>query len=58
MQTYNLGYLLVICIARTIGNLIFGLVQDTIVIKKVKREKREMEMQKMEMADLNIKHHR
>ena len=40
MQTYNLGYLFAICFGMMIGNLVFGLIQDTIVIKKVKRERK------------------
>lgn len=41
MQTYNMGYIILISIGLMIGNLIFGLVQDTIVIRKIKRENKK-----------------
>ena len=49
MQTYNGGYLILICFGLTIGNLIFGLLQDTIVIRKLKREKRKNEERKKQI---------
>ena len=39
------------------GNLIFGLVQDSIVIKKIRRERKEIEENKekeLQMAELNL----
>ena len=34
--TYNIGYIIIACTGMMIGNLIFGLIQDSIVIRRVK----------------------
>ena len=51
MQTYNIACILVIIIARTLGNLVFGMLQDTIVIRKVRREKKEIARRKAEALE-------
>ena len=56
MGTYNLAFLLVICFSRTIANLMFGLIQDTIVVKKIKKEKKKREKQQhCELIIIDIK---
>ncbi len=43
MATYNIGYIMSSCAGYMIGNLIFGLIKDSIVITRVKSEKKEIE---------------
>mmetsp|Transcript_2885 Transcript_2885/g.2711 ORF Transcript_2885/g.2711 Transcript_2885/m.2711 type:complete len:99 (-) Transcript_2885:51-347(-) len=56
MQTYNVGYMMMMCFGFTTGHLIFGLVQDTIVIKKIKRERKYLkEQRELQLQDLKTK---
>lgn len=43
MATYNIGYIVISAAGQMVGNLIFGLLKDSIVINRVKREKKEIE---------------
>lgn len=57
MQTYNVTYVILISVGLMIGNLVFGLLQDTIVIKKIKRQRRKYfdRRQPLELAAINTK---
>ena len=53
MQTYNIGYIIISCVGFGIGHLIFGLIRDSIVIRKIKKERKEMKERKnIQMAEL------
>lgn len=48
MATYNIGYIVSNAAGMMMGNLVFGLIKDSIVIKRVKREQKEFEKKKIE----------
>lgn len=53
MQTYNIGYIIISSVGFALGNLLFGLIKDSIVIRKVKRERKEVnERKKIQMVEL------
>lgn len=53
MQTYNIGFILVATLGFGIGHLIFGLIMDSIVIRKVKKERKEHnEKKQIQMVEL------
>jgi hypothetical protein len=52
MSTYNIGYIMISCAGMMVGNLVFGLIQDSIVIKRVKRERKELEKKRIQMTEL------
>ena len=43
MSTYNIGYIVAHAAGMMMGNLVFGLIKDSIVITRVKKEKKEIE---------------
>jgi len=51
MATYNIGYIVGSAAGYMMGNLIFGLIKDSIVISRVKNEKKEVAEKKMKMAE-------
>ncbi len=52
MATYNIGYIVGSAAGYMMGNLVFGLIKDSIVITRVKREKTEVEKKRKEKIDL------
>ena len=51
MATYNIGYILSHAAGMMMGNLIFGLIKDSIVITRVKKEKKEIEGKRAQMVE-------
>eukprot|EP00347_Sterkiella_histriomuscorum_P023424 403334693 len=59
MQTYNAGYIVVSCVGQALGNLLFGLIKDSIVIRRVKKERKQVyERKQIQMAELLNKRER
>lgn len=52
MATYNIGYIMINASGLMMGNLIFGLIKDSIVINRVKREKKELEINRVQMTEM------
>ena len=52
MATYNIGYIVTTSAGLMMGNLIFGLIKDSIVITRVKKEKKEIEGKRQQMAEV------
>jgi hypothetical protein len=48
MATYNIGYIMISASGMMMGNLVFGLLKDSIVINRVKREKKEIEQKRVQ----------
>ena len=52
MATYNIGYIVGSASGYMIGNLVFGLIKDSIVITRVKTEKKEVEAKRKKMIEI------
>jgi len=52
MATYNIGYIVISAAGMMMGNLIFGLIKDSIVINRIKKEKKEIESKRVEMNEV------
>ena len=52
MATYNIGYIIDTSAGMMMGNLVFGLIKDTMVINRVKQEKKEMEATRKDQVDI------
>ena len=52
MATYNIGYILGHAAGMMMGNLVFGLIKDSIVITRVKKEKKEIENKRAQMLEV------
>ena len=42
MQTYNIGYIIISSVGFSLGSLLFGLIKDSIVIRRVKKERKAL----------------
>ena len=51
MATYNIGYVVAHAAGMMMGNLVFGLIKDSIVITRVKKEKKEIENKRAQMLE-------
>lgn len=51
MSTYNIGYIVSHAAGMMMGNLVFGLIKDSIVITRVKKEKKEIEGKRAQMLE-------
>lgn len=51
MSTYNIGYIMSHAAGMMMGNLVFGLIKDSIVITRVKKEKKEIEGKRAQMLE-------
>jgi hypothetical protein len=51
MSTYNIGYIMSHAAGMMMGNLVFGLIKDSIVITRVKKEKKEIESKRAQMLE-------
>ena len=53
MATYNIGYIIAACIGMFLGNLLFGLIKDSIVIRRIKKERKVVyERKQIQMTEL------
>jgi hypothetical protein len=52
MATYNIGYIVGSSAGYMMGNLVFGLIKDSIVITRVKKEKKEIETKRKQMVEV------
>lgn len=52
MSTYNIGYIMSASSGYMMGNLVFGLIKDSIVITRVKKEKKEIETKRKQMVEV------
>ena len=52
MATYNIGYIVISSAGMMMGNLVFGLIKDSIVFRRVKAEKKEIEKKRIEMVEI------
>ncbi len=52
MSSYNIGYILDTAAGMMMGNLVFGLIKDTVVINRVKKEKKEMEATRKQQVEI------
>ncbi len=52
MATYNIGYIMSHAAGMMMGNLVFGLIKDSIVITRVKKEKKEIENKRAQMLEV------
>ena len=52
MATYNIGYIVGSAAGYMLGNLVFGLIKDSIVITRVKKEKKEVEAKRKQMIEM------
>ena len=52
MSTYNIGYIVGSSAGYMMGNLVFGLIKDSIVISRVKAEKAEIITKRKEMIEM------
>jgi len=52
MATYNIGYIVGSAAGYMLGNLVFGLIKDSIVITRVKKEKKEIEAKRKQMIEM------
>jgi 2-phosphoglycerate kinase len=52
MATYNIGYIVGHAAGMMMGNLVFGLIKDSIVITRVKKEKKEIENKRAQMLEV------
>ncbi len=55
MATYNIGYIIISATGMMMGNLLFGLIKDSIVIQKVKAERKEIAKKKLDKEEI-LKH--
>ena len=46
MATYNIGYIMCNAAGMMMGSLVFGLIKDSIVINRVKKEQKEIVLKK------------
>ena len=64
MSSYNIGYILDTAAGMMMGNLVFGLIKDTVVINRVKQEKKDMEATRKQQLEIlkrrksTVIHHR
>jgi len=52
MSSYNIGYILDTAAGMMMGNLVFGLIKDTVVINRVKQEKKDMEATRKQQLEI------
>jgi uncharacterized membrane protein len=52
MATYNIGYIVSTAAGLMMGNLVFGLIKDSIVVNRVKQEKRLMEKTRQQQVEI------
>ncbi|CDW80847.1 ctr domain containing protein [Stylonychia lemnae] len=53
MQTFNIGYIIISSVGFGLGHLLFGLIKDSIVIRKVKSERKQInERKQIQMTEL------
>jgi 23S rRNA A1618 N6-methylase RlmF len=52
IATYNIGYIMCNASGMMLGSLVFGLIKDSIVINRIKKEQKEIQAKKVQRQEI------